>query len=348
MKKYFTPLFFLLIGFSTAAQKASVKGIITDTTSQQNLYNSTISLLRAKDSILYKFTRSDEKGNFIFKNIDSGKYVLLITYPGYADFVDELSVTDSSQNNLGKIILTLKANLLKDVIVRSAAGSIKIKGDTTEFAADSFKVQPNANVEDLLKKLPGIQVDKNGNITAQGEKVQKILVDGEEFFGDDPTLVTQNLRADMIDKVQVYDKQSDQAAFTGIDDGQKQKTINLKLKDSKKNGYFGKANAGAGTDGYHDSQLMFNRFKGKQKFAVYGILSNTGTSGLNWQDQNSYGDNPFANADVSEDGGGIYITSSGDQLDSWDGRYNGQGIPLVQSGGLHYNNKWSGYESIHG
>ncbi len=144
---------------------------------------------------------------------------------------------------MGIISIILKAKLLKEVIVHNTAGAIRIKGDTTEFAADSFKVQPNATVEDLLKKLPGIQVDKNGNITAQGEKVQKVLVDGEEFFGDDPTLVTQNLRADMVDKVQLYDKKSDQAAFTGIDDGQKQKTINLKLKDNKKNGYFGKANA---------------------------------------------------------------------------------------------------------
>ncbi|MFT4155639.1 outer membrane beta-barrel protein [Parafilimonas sp.] len=339
MKKNSILLFFLLVSMYASAQKATLKGVITDTASRQNLYNSTITLLHAKDSILYKFTRSDGKGNFIFENLDSGKYVLLITYPNYADFVDELSFTDTSQINLAKIVLTLKANLLKDVIVNSVAGSIKIKGDTTEFAADSFKVQPNATVEDLLKKLPGIQVDKNGNITAQGEKVQKVLVDGEEFFGDDPTLVTQNLRADMVDKVQVYDKQSDQAAFTGIDDGQKEKTINLKLKDNKKNGYFGKANLGAGTNGYHDNQLMFNSFKGKQKFAVYGIVSNTGTSGLNWQDQSTYGDNPLANADVDE-GGGIYINFGYDELDSWDGRYNGQGMPLVQSGGLHYSNKW--------
>ena len=96
-----------------------------------------------------------------------------------------------------------------------------MKGDTTEYRADSFKVQANATVEELLKKLPGIQVDKNGQITAQGQKVQKVLVDGEEFFGDDPTLVTQNIRADMVDKVQVFDKKSEQATFTGVDDGQK-------------------------------------------------------------------------------------------------------------------------------
>ncbi len=342
MKKYFTlSILFLQVCIYCSAQNSSLKGVITDTTSKENLSNATISLLRAKDSILYKFTRSDAKGNFQFKNIDSGKFVLLITYPKYADFADFVTVTDTSKLNLGKIPLILKANLLQDVIVRSAVSAIKIKGDTTEFLADSFRVQPNATVEDLLKKLPGIQVDKNGTITAQGEKVQKVLVDGEEFFGDDPTLVTQNLRADMVDKVQVYDKKSDQATFTGIDDGQKEKTINLKLKDNKKNGYFGKANLSAGTNGYHDSQLMFNDFKGKKKFAFYGIVSNTGTSGLNWQDQSSYGDDPLSNADVGDNGGiSISINNDLDGLDFWSGQYNGQGRPLVQTGGLHYNDKW--------
>ncbi|HEX4374272.1 MAG TPA: outer membrane beta-barrel protein, partial [Puia sp.] len=201
--------------------------------------------------------------------------------------------------------------------------------------ADSFKVQPNATIEDLLKKLPGIQVDKNGQITAQGETVQKVLVDGEEFFGDDPTLVTKNLRADMVDKVQVYDKKSDQAAFTGIDDGQKQKTINFKLKEDKKNGYFGKLSAGAATDGYHDSQLMFNKFQKKEKISLYGIVSNTGTAGLNWQDQNAYGG---SNGVISVDANGNIIGS--DDISGWDGNYSGQGYPLVQTGGVHYNNKW--------
>ena len=160
------------------------------------------------------------------------------------------------------------------------------------------------------------------------------------FFGDDPTLVTQNLRADMVDRVQVYNKKSDQATFTGIDDGKEQKTIDLKLKNGKKNGYFGKVNASAGTNGYQDNQLMFNYFKNKQKFAAYGIISNTGTSGLNWKDMTNYGDNPLAGADFDETNGYFSISGEYDELDSWDGRYNGQGYPLVQTGGLHYNNKW--------
>ena len=123
---------------------------------------------------------------------------------------------------------------------------IRIKGDTTIYTADSFKVSANANVEELLKKLPGIQVDKNGKITAMGEQVTKVLVDGEEFFGDDPGMAIKNLRADAVKEVQVFDKKSEQAEFTGIDDGNTQKTINLKLKEDKKKGYFGKIDLAGG------------------------------------------------------------------------------------------------------
>jgi hypothetical protein len=333
-----------LLGFciphSVLSQSAIVRGTIIDTVEKKTISNGSVLLLRRADSVLVRFARTNKEGSFVLKNLPAGKFVLLATFPKYADYTDTLSIADSSDTKLGNLFMILKAQLLKEVIVRGQISSIKIKGDTTEFTADSFRVQPNATVEDLLKKLPGIQVDKNGKITAQGETVQKVLVDGEEFFGDDPTLVTQNLRADMVDKVQLYDKKSDQAAFTGIDDGQKQKTLNLKLKDSKKNGYFGKAGAGAGTHGYHDSQLMFNYFKNKQKIALYGIVSNTGTSGLNWQDRDNYGQSFASAIDYDQASGNYTFTGNYDELDSWNGRYNGQGYPLVQTGGLHYNDKW--------
>ena len=343
----------LLLGFSVCtssfAQSAIIRGTIIDTIEEKAISNVSVLLLRKSDSVLVKFARTDKEGSFVLKNLPAGKFIILTTFPKYADYTDTLIVADSTETKLGNIFMTLKAQLLKEVIVRQQISSIQIKGDTTEFTADSFKVQPNATVEDLLKKIPGMQVDKNGKITAQGETVQKVLVDGEEFFGDDPTLVTQNLRADMVDKVQLYDKKSDQAAFTGIDDGQKQKTLNLKLKDSKKNGYFGKINASAGTDGYHDSQLMFNYFKNKQKIALYGIVSNTGTSGLNWQDRDNYGQSFASNLDYDQASDNYTFTGSNDELDSWDGRYNGQGYPLVQTGGLHYNDKWDdNKQSING
>lgn len=342
MQKTALLLFVMLMTSSCLfAQHASIKGNVSDTSSKEHLINATISVLRSKDSILLKFTRSNAQGKFSLDNLPAGKLILLISYPKYADYIEQLTLNDTSAVNLSHISMILKAKLLEEVVIKQKVSAIKIKGDTTEFTADSFHVQANATVEDLLKKLPGIQIDKNGKITAQGETVQKVLVDGEEFFGDDPTLVTQNLRADMIDKVQLFDKKSDQAAFTGIDDGEKSKTINLKLKDNKKNGYFGKLNLGGGTDGYYDNTLMFNLFKKKKKFSAYGILSNTGKTGLNWNERDKYGESFANNLDVDEATGYFMYSGSNDELDSWNGQYNGQGYPSVKTGGLHYNDKWN-------
>ena len=161
------------------AQPGSIKGTITDTSNKQNLHNAVISVLRSKDSILVQFTRTDTQGHFEINHLPPGKFVLLTSYPNYADYTDIISVVDSQSVDLGKIPMITKAHLLQEVVVRQSIGAIKLKGDTTEYKADSFHVQANATVEELLKKLPGIQVDKNGQITAQGQKVQKVLVDGE-------------------------------------------------------------------------------------------------------------------------------------------------------------------------
>jgi hypothetical protein len=330
----------LLSGVVLAQSRTRVIGSLTDTVEKKSLYNSSVLLLRKSDSIMVRHTRSDKTGAFLLRDIPPGHYLIMATYPRYADFVDELEVKDSGEMRLPPIPMILKSKLLEEVVVSSNKGAIHIKGDTTEFNADSFHTQAGATVEDLLKRLPGIQVDKNGKITAQGETVQKVLVDGEEFFGDDPTLVTQNLRADMVDKVQVYDKKSDQAAFTGIDDGQKTKTINLKLKDSKKNGYFGRLTAGTGTDGYYDYEAMANYFRKKLKLSGYGIISNTGKTGLNWSERDNYGQS-FANSiDVDDNTGNLSFNQpQNDDLDSWSGRFEGQGFPTVKTGGLHYNDK---------
>jgi outer membrane receptor protein involved in Fe transport len=346
----FKILLFVFCGFLSLSLQAqntySVKGSIADTVSNVKLVNTSVSVLNAKDSILRMFTRAGGNGSFSISNLSKGKFILLVTYPGYADYVEPFTLDSAkTSHDFGKLNMILKAKLLADVIIKGTRAAIKIKGDTTEFDARAFKIQPNAKVEDLLKQLPGIQVDKDGKITAQGQTVNKVLVDGEEFFGDDPTLVTKNIRADMVDKVQLYDKKSDQATFTGIDDGQKTKTLNIKLKEDKKNGYFGKADMADATDGYYQGQFLFNKFKAKEKFSAYATLGNTGKTGLGWQDNQKYGSSD--NITFGDDGG-IYITgNSGDGLDSFNGQYNGQGIPLTRNGGLHYDSKWnSDKESI--
>ena len=319
--------------------RALVKGTVSDSTEKKNLSGSSVLILQKSDSIIVKHTRTDKAGNFQIKDIPPGHYLLLVTYPSYADYVDELEIKDSLPHTLPPISLMLKSKLLEAVVV-SGNKAIRMKGDTLEFKADSFHTQAGATVEDLLKKLPGIQVDSKGQITAQGQTVKKVLVDGEEFFGDDPTLVTQNLRADMVDKVQLYDKKSEQATFTGIDDGQRDKTINLKLKDNKKNGYFGKLSAGQGTEGFYDYQAMFNYFRRKEKIAGYGIISNTGKTGLNWQERDNYGQSFAGNLDYDETSGYFTYNGLSNDFESWDGKYSGQGVPTVKTGGLHYNNKW--------
>ena len=339
-------LFCCFFTFKLFAQNPySAKGIIVDTAANARLVNASISVLNAKDSILRAFTRAGADGSFSINNLSKGKFILLVTYPGYADYVERF-VLDSanSLHDFGKLNMLLKAKLLADVIIKGTRAAIKIKGDTTEFDARAFTIQPNAKVEDLLKQLPGIQVDKDGQITAQGQTVNKVLVDGEEFFGDDPTLVTKNIRADMVGKVQLYDKKSDQAAFTGIDDGQKIKTLNIKLKEDKKNGYFGKIDAGDGTNGYYEGQLLFNMFKAKQKFSAYLTVGDNGKTGLGWQDNQKYG---ASDLQFGDDGSISINAGNGDGLDSFDGQYSGQGTPLARTGGLHYDDKWnSDKESI--
>ncbi|MBS1504200.1 MAG: carboxypeptidase regulatory-like domain-containing protein, partial [Bacteroidetes bacterium] len=317
--------FFLLSTSVLAQTKYSIKGVVADSVEHSKLSNASVTVVEAKDSILVKFTRAAENGSFSLSGLSRGEYIILVAYPDYADYVESFTLDSlHATHNFGNINMGLRSRLLKEVIVKGTVAAIKIKGDTTEFNAAAYKIEPNAKVEDLLKQLPGMQVDKDGKITVQGQQVAHVLVDGEEFFGDDPTLVTKNIRADMVDKVQVYDKKSDQAAFTGIDDGQKEKTINIKLKANKKNGMFGRAEAGDGTDGIYQSQLLFNMFKDKEKFSVYGTMGNNGKVGLGWEDNQKYGS---GNNLQFGDSGEVFISfGAADDLDSFSGMYNGQGL----------------------
>lgn len=196
-----------LLAFGSAAQQqTSASGLVRDPDANITLHNASILLLHAKDSILYKFTRADKDGRFAFEHVAPGDYVLLTSYPAYADYTRHFSVESTDTPvDFGTIELRLRATVIEEVLVRGVQ-AITIKGDTTEFDPRAFVIQPNDKVEDLLKQLPGITIDQNGQITAQGKRVERVLVEGEEFFGDDPTLVTRNIRSDMVDKVQLYEK----------------------------------------------------------------------------------------------------------------------------------------------
>ncbi|MGE8291908.1 MAG: outer membrane beta-barrel protein [Sphingobacterium sp.] len=332
MKRVLQILLFFVFGVhGIALGQSKIAGKISDVKDQVKLSDAAVMLLTAKDSILTGFTRSDENGLFSLSKPDTGSYLLIVSYPKYGDYYTEIS-KDKDYSKLA-VGLTKTATLLEEVIVTGRI-PITIKGDTTEYDAGSFKVEKNAKVEDLLKVLPGITVDASGKITAQGKTVKKVLVDGEEFFGDDPTLVTRNIRSDMVDKVQVYEKKSDQAERTGVDDGQREQTINVKLKDGAKNGMFGKALLGGGTSDYYMGQLMLNKFKGSQKISVYGLFGNNGTTSMNWQDAQKYGG----------DSGVSYGDDGSMSWTNFTDPFSGQGvigIPRAINSGVNFSDKFN-------
>lgn len=339
MKTFFTLLLLLFISAAASAQTASLKGAVADTLNKHSLSNAVVALLRAKDSVLVKFTRSSNEGTFELNNLPAGKFLLMVTYPAFADYMLPLELKENASQDAGTIDMTLRATLLQEVILKAKVAAVRMKGDTVEFKADSFKVREGASVEEMLRKMPGLQVDKDGNVTAMGEKVEKVLVDGEEFFGDDPTIATKNLQADAVDKVQVFDKKSDQAAFTGIDDGSKQKTLNLTLKEDKKKGYFGKVELSSDARNRWNNSVMANSFKSKRKLSFYGVMSSTGKTGLNWDENGKYGngDNGF---EYSEDGGYFFSFGGDDEFNDY-GSFSGQGMPKSWNGGVQYSKKYN-------
>ncbi|MCU7552777.1 outer membrane beta-barrel protein [Chitinophagaceae bacterium LB-8] len=288
MRKFLllTACSFLICSFSYA-QKVSgiVKGSFVDSSSADGLSDATISVMTQKDSSLISFTLSSNSGYFEIKNLDTGAYVLLFSYQGYPNLKKQFSINAANPiMDFGKVKVVQDYQMLGEVIIKDEA-PIKVKGDTIAFNAGAFKVlKPNATAEDLLKKLPGVQVERDGTVKAQGENVQKIYVDGKEFFGNDPKLATKNLTADMIDQVEVYDDMSDQAKFSGVDDGSRTKAINLKLKKDKNKGMFGRAMAGYGSDDRYQSSLNASYFKGATKVSVIARSNNTNNVGFSNND----------------------------------------------------------------
>lgn len=331
-------LVLVLMVCSTAAfAQQKLSGTVVDGKDRAKLHQASIALLNPKDSILIKFDRTKEDGKFQISNLDTGTYKMVVSYPQYADLVKDIQVGVQGLD-LGTVSLSKAALLLEEVQVTGKI-PVVIKGDTIEYDAGSFKVEKDAKVEDLLKVLPGITIDGTGKITAQGKEVKKVLLDGEEFFGDDPTLITKNIRSDMVSKVQVYEKKSDLAVRTGVDDGERTQTIDIRLKEDKKKGMFGQAVAGAGTDRYYGAKAMLNKFKGSQKIAAYGILANDGMVGLGFEDSQKYGVGGSSNVQMM-DGGGIMVSSSGDGSDGgWDGKYYGGGVPKAVNMGASYSDK---------
>jgi len=337
MKKFYFLLVCLCAFISVNAQKnGMVSGKLMDTASNKRIAGATITVLDKKDSSLVSFTMTGNDGSFEIKGLADGAYRLLITHINYHNTSKLFTVSATDKNAaLGTVAMNDLTKTLTEVEVTAEAPPVTLLNDTIQYNAGSFKVQPNANVEQLLKKMPGIKVEKDGTIKAQGEKVTKVLVDGKEFFGNDPKVATKNLPADAIDKVQVYDKQSDQAQLTGFEDGNYEKTINLKLKKDKKKGMFGKVNAGGGTKERYEGKFNVNSFKGARQFSAIGMGNNTNAEGFSFMDILNF---TGELGRMQNNGGNINI--SGDQAASMgmNGGGSNSGINTAWAGGVNYNN----------
>ena len=328
------------------AQKITVKGKLEDSTGGA-LPMATILFLNPKDSTLVNFGSTNKEGVFEVKNLNRAEYLFKVTYISQAPLFVVISPKAGEDIiDLGVQKMQPASTTLGEFQIRGERAPVTIKKDTIEFNAASFKTQPNAVVEDLLKKMPGMEVDNDGTIRAQGETVQRVTVDGKEFFGRDPKLATRNLPADAVEKVQVFDKKSDQAAFTGIDDGQREKTINLELKEEKRNGMFGNATGGYGTpDNRFIGKLSLNRFSKGQQFSIVGTANNINEQGFSIDDYMTFtgGANAFGAAGgggirtVTVGGGGGGGGGGGMQLGG--GQTNG--IMQTYGGGLNYNKDFS-------
>ncbi len=275
---------FLLLTNIAIAQKFSIKGQLKDDKSV-SLPSATVMLLSATDSSLVNFASSNADGFFEMKNISRGSYLFKVTYVGLATFSKKIEPGDNeSVVEIGVITMKSKSQELEEVVVQAEKTPVVVKRDTIEFNASSFKTTENANVEDLLKKLPGVEVASDGAIKAQGEQVQRVTVNGKEFFGRDPKLATRNLPAKAIDKVQVFDKKSDQATFTGIEDGQREKTINLEMKEEYRKGMFGNVTGGIGSSERYQAKLSMNRFRKDNQLSILGMVNNINEQGFSIDD----------------------------------------------------------------
>lgn len=326
MKKGLLIAFALLLCNSYKAQFITFKGNISDTSVGQSLPNALMMAIKFKDSTLVGYSRSDEKGVFKPIRVPLDTYIVILSHPSFSDKTYLLVPNPKdSLYTFRNVVLPQKSIELKEVEIIAYREKSYYKGDTLVFTADSFKTAANATVEDLLKKLPGVKVDANGKITIQGKEVDQVLVDGDEFFGSDPTMATRNLNANIVDNVQVYEKKNENAENSN----ETLKIVNLKLKEDSKKGFFGKTSAASDFSQFYEGDLLFNRFKGSQKISVFGLLSNTPKNGFDWSDNDKYG--------LSNE----YKYSYDPETNSWNS--NGEdktGIPQTAKTGFYFNDKF--------
>lgn len=319
-------LVIVVISSSSFGQKMKISGVINDTLNGKPLYNASAVIIRIKDSVLVDFQRTDLQGRFEFNNLEIDTVELLITHPSYLDQSFYMfGSTENHEFHVPNIIPLEKTKEIREVVIFASKEPIYYRGDTLVYVADSFNVKPNAVVEDLLKKLPGVEVDKDGKIKSQGKDVEKVLVDGDEFFGSDPLIATRNLGARSVETVEVYEKENENTSDGSTETIQ---VMNLKLKDEAKQGYFGRVAAGTDFQKFYEGEVLGSIFNKDLKISVFGQATNTPNSGFDWSDINQYGlDNERQNI-IDEDGNWVFSGSAPRE-----------GLPQSFKGGFYFTDK---------
>lgn len=314
---YFTFLVaFVFLNTTTASaqlKKGAVKVRFIDATTKQPIELVSVSIVMAKDSSIVRSAVTDKTGAAEFTGLGQGNYRLLAYQLGLKSIkLPFLLNSVTPYANLGDIVMEQNNINLKQVNINDERAAVVVKKDTVEFNAGSFKTQKNDNVEELLKKLPGVDVDKDGKITAHGKDVNKVLVDGKEFFGNDPKAVTKNLPADAIDKIQLIDDKTENSKKTGIDDGQRDKVINVTLKEDKKHGWFGNMAAAGGTDQRYLGQFNMNHFDKTKQISIISLSNNINEAGFAYEDINNFAaGNAFGTFGSADGSVSININSNG-------------------------------------
>ena len=287
----------LLLGFlmplASVAQRVSVRGVVRDAVDNEPLPRVSVRILQLRDSAYVAGTTGNNEGVFRINDVPHGNYIVQFSFLGYSTQCVNINTrTVRSQYNMGEILMSTGDIVLAEATVVGKAPEVVVKEDTVEFNADSYKTQPSAVVEDLLKRLPGVEVDENGKITANGKEVTKILLDGKEFFSDDPKVASKNIPVEMVQKLQVVDRKSDLARITGVDDGEEETVINLTIKPGMKQGWFGEIQGGYGyrlmnndntSPHRYQGGAMINYIKDDDQFTL--ILNSNNVNSMGFTDQ---------------------------------------------------------------
>lgn len=327
---------------SIQAQNYKVTGTIVDSSSIDPLIGATISLVQKEDIAIKHYCTADYDGNFILEKVKPGNYHLRITYVGYEPWSGNTTVNNKDVD-FGKINLIPNVFALAEFQVSTASLAVQLKQDTTQYNAISYKTNPDATAENLLEKMPGM-IKENGRMQSQGEDIKQVLVDGQPFFGDDPNAALKNIPSEIIQKIQVFDQQSEQARFTDFDDGNTIKTINIITKAEYRNGTFGKIYGGYGDQEKHSFGGVVNIFNGDQRITLLGQSNNINQQNFATEDlagiMSSSGGGRERRGGGSKGGGRPGSGSSGgDVNDFLIGEQNG--ITSTNAFGINYSDKWS-------